>query len=144
MTGKENVPNNTWSTKLNLGIIKFRAPGRTATLSKHKNTMFLDTACPEKKFALRKGSLSDLLPMDMIHNIFMWLVRLKHRKKLNAVLLQLNSPPNYVLCIDANQAWKSTLSFGNLNLSLSNQYEWANILTNGWGKKYQLIKHENG
>ena len=52
ISGCRNVPNDTWHTKLNPGVIKVRLPGRTTTFSKLKNTALPDTYQLAKKSEL--------------------------------------------------------------------------------------------
>ena len=128
-----------------MDIIKVGAPGRTATFSKRKHIMLLETSHLENKRAFVKRALSDLLPTDIIHTIDMWLVGLKNCAKLNAVVAQINSPRNTVLRINYNRACKITLLFGNLSFYSPTQYKWSDICTKGgWRSNVQLINYKHG
>ena len=90
--GWENLPNDTWHTNINSGIIKVRSPWRTTTFLKRKHTMFTDTSCPENKCALRKGNLFDLPPIGIIHTIYIWIIVLKNHENFNAVVEKSTDP----------------------------------------------------
>ena len=80
-----------------------KSPGSTYTFPQRKAATFPETGLPMDRHSIRKEALFDLLTADIIHIIFIWIVRLEHRDNLKAVVTQINSPCNTVLCVDANQ-----------------------------------------
>ena len=59
--------------------------------------MFPEKYHPEKKCALDKGKLFDLLLTDILNMIDMWFFGLKNCEKFTAVVAQLNTPRSTIL-----------------------------------------------
>ena len=60
------------------------------------------TYITENNLTHGKGTLFDLLPIDIINVIYLWLVGLKHRENFTAAMAQLNIPQTAILIINVN------------------------------------------
>ena len=115
-----------------------KAPGCTNTFSKHKSLMFTEICRPANKYAIRTGTLFNLLPTDILHIIVIWLVGLEYRKNLNAAVSKVNILCSTILRIDANQSWVHNISFRNLYNCHSTKYEWVDRynIKCVWGRSF--------
>ena len=66
---------------------------------------------PTKRHKLEKGTLFDLLPMDIINDIDYWIIGLEHNDKLQTIVTRIKIPRNPVLRMCSHTHWMAYLLF---------------------------------
>ena len=89
----------------------------------HNNTAtaFLEEGCPTNRRATQKGTLLNLIPMDLIFG----LSYLNIGSNLKYLMPQINSLCNPFLCMATYQYWDQFLEFRNFLLCHMIKYEWS-------------------
>ena len=64
--------------------------------------MLLEEYHPTKRHAIKNLELFDLIPMDILDDIYIWLVGIEHIVNIMAVIPQINSP---FLCMATYHYW---------------------------------------
>ena len=107
--------------------------------------MLTDTDRPSNRRAIGKCASFDLLPMYILHIIYMWIVRLENYENFKAIVTQINIPRNPVLRVDGNNVLERTIFFGNLSYYHRIKYEWVDRCYDKyvWNENTHLIKHKN-
>ena len=88
--------------------------------------------CLTKILKTAKGTLSDLLPMDVLDSIHNWIINLEYHDKHRTIISQIKIQGSPVLHTLLFEYWTSYHNFGPLNFYSSTRYEWAHRLS----KKY--------
>ena len=95
-------------------ITKFKAPVRASTFPKCSDDKLLEKGCPEKICAIKKGTLSYLLPTDILNVMYMWIIGIEYHDKLKALVMQINNQLNTVLRVPTYHNWVCIMKFGNM------------------------------
>ena len=80
---------------------------------------------PTKILKLDKGTLFDLLTLDILNEIDTWIIYLKYNYKHKKVVLIIKSPGNIILRMRAFQFWKHYQNLRHFFNYSTTKYDWA-------------------
>ena len=122
-----------------------KSPGRKLIIPKCTADTLLEEDLPTKINTPEKGKLFGLIPVDVLNDIIIWLIRLENNNKFMTYVACIKIPRNPVLHMRTYKYWQHYLYSGNFLLYHTIEYKCAHRryvnIPCGFGPEMHLVKH---